>query len=214
MSVYLTEAEQIELIKTLWRRYGNLVTWLLTLVLLMISANKYWHWHQDKIMQQASETYERLMVSVAQKSDKSILAYAHTLATVYKNTVYATAAQLILVKQYIDHKNYIAAKNSLQQIIAQKSQNALVDIAKIRLARILIAEHAYQKAIDILSKMSMQIYGPKINELLGDSYLSLHKLALAQHAYQQAILQCKQRNLNHVLIDYKLQSVYFYGSDV
>lgn len=207
MSVYLTEAEQMELIKKGWQRYGAAVMWGLSIVLLAMSAWKYWHWHQEKVLQQASARYEQLMTAVATQEDKQIQSYARSLITEHKKTVYATAALLTLAKQAVDSADYQAARTFLTTAIATSRHQPFTDIAKLRLARLWMADHAYQKALDVLSTVDEAMYGPRLNELRGDIQLALHATEKAKQAYQRAITQCEAHGMSHGLLDYKLSSI-------
>lgn len=48
MSVYMTEEEQLAAIKNWWNKYSNVITVILSLVLLVTAGFKYWNWHQEK----------------------------------------------------------------------------------------------------------------------------------------------------------------------
>ena len=84
MSSYMTEEEQIEHIKKWWEKYNTWIITTLSMVLIVLSGYKYWHWHQEKITLQASNYYEQLMKAVAVEDEKSIKAYAHQLSTEYQ----------------------------------------------------------------------------------------------------------------------------------
>lgn len=79
MTVYMTEEEQIDAIKKWWKAYGNLVLIAISIVLLSISAHRLWNNHVEKINQQASITYEKMMVAFSNQDKKEIRAYADTL---------------------------------------------------------------------------------------------------------------------------------------
>ena len=68
MSVYMTEEEQLESIKKWWKRYGNIVSVCLSVVLITVAGFRYMQWHQTKITQQASITYEKMMWSFRTKT--------------------------------------------------------------------------------------------------------------------------------------------------
>ena len=61
MSVYMTEAEQIEWLKKGWLRYQTLIISSLCVVLLLMSGFKYWHNYSDKRIQQAGVSYACLL---------------------------------------------------------------------------------------------------------------------------------------------------------
>ena len=113
MSVYMTEEEQLEVIKKWWKRYGNIVTVLLSVILLCIAGYRYMHWHQNKLTQQASVIYENMMVALSNQNTKSVRAYANELIKDYGNSVYADAAHLTLAKVYVSKNKLDQAKDEL-----------------------------------------------------------------------------------------------------
>src|SRR5674476_375388 len=101
MSVYMTEQEQLEAIKKWWQRYSNVITIVASVILLMVAGYKYWNWHQEKINQEASNSYEHLMFSFSNQDNKGVRAHANQLLNEYGQTVYADAARLTLAKLFV-----------------------------------------------------------------------------------------------------------------
>lgn len=58
MAYDLEEQEQIASIKDWWNKYGNLVTWLLIIVLAGYGAWSGWNIYQSRQAQQASQLFE------------------------------------------------------------------------------------------------------------------------------------------------------------
>jgi predicted negative regulator of RcsB-dependent stress response len=128
MSVYMTEAEQLAAIKKWWQRYSNIITVVLSLVLLAASGYKYWTWHQEKVTQQASGAYEHLMLALSNQDNKGIRAYANQLLNDYGQTVYADAAHMMLAKLYAGRGKYAQALKELDYV-ATHSKMAPVENA-------------------------------------------------------------------------------------
>ncbi|TAL63484.1 MAG: tetratricopeptide repeat protein, partial [Legionella sp.] len=116
MSVYMTEEEQIETMKKWWRKYGNLITAVLSIVLLCIAGYRYWHWHQDKLKQESSIVYENMMIAFSNQNIKAVRSYANELIKDYSDSVYADVAHMTLAKIYVNKEKFDLAKNELQQV--------------------------------------------------------------------------------------------------
>lgn len=203
MSVYMTEDEQLEVIKKWWKRYGNMVTVFLSLILLCIAGYRYMHWHQDKLKQQASITYENMMVSFSNQNIKEVRSYANQLIKDYDNSVYADVAHMTLAKIYVS-KNKLAQAQSELQIVAEKSDmNSLKQIAKIRIARLLAAEKSYTNALKELSSIVDETYLPVINELKGDIYGATGQYQEAITAYRLAIDEVKTNGMGNLFLEMK-----------
>ena len=203
MSVYMTEAEQLEAIKKWWKRYSNVITIILSIVLLTISGFKYWNWHQEKISQQASHAYEQLMSSLSNQDNRGVRGYANQLLKDYNQTVYADAARLTLAKLYVLREKYPQAQEQLEYVAAHSKMFPLQQVAKIRLARLLAANKSYNKALDELSKVEGTVYLPVVNELRGDIYAATQRYPQAVAFYKKAINEVQTNGMGNLFLEMK-----------
>jgi len=203
MSVYMTEDEQLEEIKKWWKRNGNLVTILLSLVFLCIAGYRYYYWHQEKVTQQASIAYENMMVALSNHNIKSVRAYANELIKGYGKTVYSDIAHMTLAKVYIEKNNSNQAKSELKIVADNSHMPPLKQIAKIRMARILAADKEYTNALSELSSIEDPTYMPVINELKGDIYGATGQYQNAINAYKLAITEVKNNGMGNLFLEMK-----------
>ncbi|MDP3268944.1 MAG: tetratricopeptide repeat protein [Legionella sp.] len=203
MSVYMTEDEQLEIMKKWWKRYGNIVTIIASLVLLSIAGYRYMHWHQDKMTQQASNTYENMMIAFSNHNIKSVRSYANQLIKDYDKTVYADVAHMTLAKVYISKDKLDKAREELQIVATKSHMNPLKQIAKIRIARIYAAEKSYSNALNELSTIDDKTYLPVINELKGDIYSATGQYPEAINAYKLAIDEVKNNGMGNLFLEMK-----------
>lgn len=203
MSVYMTEDEQLEAMKKWWKRHGNLVTVIMSLVFLCVAGYRYYHWHQDKMTQQASTAYEGMMVALSNHNTKSVRAYANELIAGFDKTVYADVAHMTLAKVYVQKNNLDEAKKELQIVAINGHMAPLKQIAKIRIARILAASKDYPNALNELSSIEDPTYMPLINELRGDIYGATGQYQNAINAYKLAITEVKSHGMGNVFLEMK-----------
>ncbi len=202
-SVYMTEAEQVEMIKGWWKRYNGIITVLLSLVLLVVAGFKYWNWHQAKITEQASNTYEHLMLAFSNQDYKSVRGYANQLVTRYSDTVYADAARLTLAKLDVNHERYQRAEALLEEVATHSKMKALADVARIRLARLWVEEKSYDKALNELSVVTDSAYLPVVNELRGDIYSMTGRYQQAATYYHKAIDEVQKNGMGNLFLEMK-----------
>jgi predicted negative regulator of RcsB-dependent stress response len=207
MSVYMTEAEQIEVIKKWWKRNQNVVTVILSVILLVFSGVKYWNWHQDKINQQASNAYEHMMFAFSSQDNKSIRAYAKQLLSEYKNTIYADVAHLTLAKLYVSQDKYPKAEEELKKVANDSKMSTLKQIAKIRLARILAANKSYEQALSELNQVDNTAFTPVVSELKGDIYAATGQYQQAVLAYRKAINEVQTQGMGNLFLEMKTNEV-------
>lgn len=203
MSIYMTEDEQLEVIKKWWKRYSNVITVCVSIVLLSISGYKYWYWHQEKMHQKASDAYEHLMLAFANKDNKGVRSYANELLTQYPKTSYADAARLTLAKIFVSHEQYAKARVQLEYVAAHSTMSALQQVAKIRLARLLVAEKSYDKALEALEKITDATYLPVVSELKGDIYTLTGKYKEAVSSYREASNQVQLHGIGNLFLEMK-----------
>lgn len=203
MSVYMTEDEQIEAIKKWWQRYSTLITVVFSLVLLSVSGYKYWYWHQDKINTQASNAYEHLMVAFSEHNNKGIKSYANQLINDYGQTVYADVARMTLVKLAVTKEDYAKAREILENIASSSKNIAFKQMAKIRIARLFLAEKSFDKALSELSEVDDNAYMPVINELKGDIYAATGKYQQAILSYKEAITEVRTHGMGNLFLEMK-----------
>lgn len=203
MSIYMTEEEQLQVMKSWWKRYGSLITVLFSVILLTISGFKYWNWHEEKVVQQASNTYEHLMLAFSNQDNKGVRGYANQLLTDYGQTVYADAARLTLAKLYIARTNYARAREELAHVAEHSKMSALQQVAKIRLARLLAVEKSYDSALDELDTVQDTAYLPTINELKGDINAAVDRNKEAIAFYSTAIKEFQTKGLNNLFLEMK-----------
>ena len=203
MSIYMTEDEQVEALKRWWKRYNGIITVLFSVVLLIMAGFKYWTWHEEKVTQQASNTYEHLMLAFSNHDNKGIRGYANQLITDYGNTVYADAARLTLAKLYVARENYTRAQDQLIYVASHSKMPALQQVAMIRLARIFAANKAYDKALVELAKVKDTTYLPVVNELKGDIYAATGRYEQAVSFYRQAISDVQTKGMGNLFLEMK-----------
>lgn len=203
MSVYMTEEEQLAAIKKWWNKYNNSITIVISLVLLTFIGIKYWNWHQDKIQMQASSAYERLMLAFSNQDSKGIQAYSNQLIKNYSKTIYADAAHLTLAKNYVSQDNYDKAQEHLEFVIKHSKLNALKQVARIRITRLMIAKKNYDQALTELASVNDNAYKPVIDELKGDIYAATGQYQQAIASYKEAITEVRTSGMGNLFLEMK-----------
>lgn len=201
MSAYMTEDEQLELIKKWWQRYGNMITFALSVVLLCIGGYRIYNWHHAKMTQQASSTYEKMMSEFSNQNTKAVRSFANELISNYGSTVYADGAHLTLAKMYTAKDESDKAIKELQAVATHSKMTPLKQIAKIRIARIQAANQSYTEALNTISQVEDKSYLPVINELKGDIYGAQGQFEQAIKAYRLAMNEVKTKGMGNLYLE-------------
>ena len=201
MSVYMTEAEQIAIFKNWWKRYQNMITFSLAAVLLVFSGFKYWNYYAAKNMQEASVTYEQMMIALSQKNQVGIQSYANKLINDHANTVYADTARLTLAKEYVKSEQYEPSIVMLKQVADHSHVVPLAEVARLRIARILLEQKKYSAALEQLNKVSSLYYSAVRDQIFGDVYFAMGKKQQAISYYEQALKAFKANGITNVFLE-------------
>lgn len=203
MSAYMTEEEQLARIKKWWEDYGTWVLVGLSFILLCVAGYRYWHWHEDKLTMQASNTYEQLMIAFSNQNNQQVEAYANQLIGEYGKTVYADVARLTLAKLHASEEHYKKALETLEYVADHAKMTALAQVAKLRIARMRIAEKEYNKALAELDTMANSIYGSLVDELKGDVYMATGQSQQALSSYKEALAKVNSQGMGNPFLEMK-----------
>ena len=189
MTEYLTEQEQIELLKGWVKQYSLVILLGMILALAGISGWRYWQERQATMLSHASSVYDEMLTMRAQNDTAATLVQAQKLFAHYAKTTYGQMAALMLAREATIKKNYREAEKQLDWVIDNSSVASFRQIARLRLARIMIAEHKPEDAIHTLQKSEDQTFNGLTDEIKGDAYFAMKNIAMARDSYKQALTE-------------------------
>lgn len=181
----LEEQEQLDTIKTWWKMYGNLVTTVITALSLAVVAWQGWNWYQRNQTAQASAIYSVLEQAVATKDAQKAKNAAGELAEKFSGTPYASLGALLAAKQSFDSGDLKTAKSQLGWA-ASNGQDEIKDLARLRLAAVLLDEKSYDEALKQLEGAHAGAFDARFLEFKGDVLAAQGKKTEAKAAYKAA----------------------------
>lgn len=203
MTEYLTEQEQIQQLKTWLKQYGPTVVLGILLALIMTTSWRYWQNYHNKVLMHASSIYDEMLTLRAQNNASGAIIQAQKLLTHYRKTPYADMASLLLARDAVLKKNYPEAIKQLNGVMSHSKNSSLREIARIRIARILLTEQKPDEALDLLKKMDNKNYIGLVDEVRGDAYLIKQDPAAARHAYQLALQELPNAEVTRPILEMK-----------
>lgn len=207
MTDYLTEQEQVELLKNWIKQYSLVILAGVTIAVIAITGWRYWEQRQQKTLTHASNVYDELLIDRAQNDKTATATQAEKLRTHYSQTTYSQMAAFILARQAIVKKDYPAAEKQLNQVLKHSKISAFKQIARIRLARIKLAQQQAPAALSLLSTIDDKSFAGLINEVKGDAYLAQNKTAEARDAYSQALAEIPNAEVSRPLLQMKYDNL-------
>ena len=181
----LEEQEQIASLKTWWNMYGNLLTTVVTVACLAVIGWQGWNWYQRGQSAQAAAIYSVLEQAVAVRDAQKIKAAAGELAEKFGGTAYAALGALQAGKQSFEAGDLKTAKAQLGWA-ADNGKDEIKDIARLRLAAVLLDEKSYDEALKQLDVSHAAAFASRFQELKGDILGAQGKKAEALAAYKVA----------------------------
>lgn len=188
MATYdLEEQEQIDIIKTWWKRNGNTVLLAVAVFALTVAGVQGWRQYQNSQTAKASVMYEVLQ-GVSKSADaKKTREAAGQIMEQYPGTAYAPRAALIAAKTNYDFGDAQSAKAQLQWAAEHAKEDVVRDMARLRLAGILLDEKNYVEALKQVDMQPNPAFIALFADMKGDVLAAQGNAAEARSAYQTAL---------------------------
>jgi predicted negative regulator of RcsB-dependent stress response len=184
---YASEKEQIEAIKRWWNANGKSVILGVVIGLAIAGGGKWWLARQQSRAEFASDQYEQVLQAAQKGSTASALERGGRLLDNLPTSNYAALTALVLAKIKVDQSDWDGARYYYQWVVEHTSIAPLKDIARMRLARVLLAKGDAAGALQTVETVDMKAFPLPGQELKGDILLAMNKRDEARKAYSAAI---------------------------
>ncbi len=207
MAYDLEEQEQIALIKDWWRKYGNLVSTAVLALVVGIAGIQAWRYYGAQQSSSAAILYSQLDTAEKSNEAKKVQDIAATLASSHAGTAYAGMAALRAAKSFVTANDLANAKPRLQWVIDNAKDDEMRDIARLRLAGVLLDEKSFDEALKLLDAKHVAAFDGLYADLRGDILGVQNKRAEARAAYQIALEKSDPRSSYRQLVQVKLDAL-------
>lgn len=181
----LEEQEQIDSLKAWWKQYGNLITGLVMAASLAVIGWQGWNWYQRSQSAQAAAVFAVLEQAQAAGDAQKMKAATGELTEKFGRTSYASLAALLAARQSIDSGDAKTARVQLTWVV-DNARDELRDVARLRLASLLLDDKAYDEALKQLEAGRAPAFDAAYLALKGDVLVAQSKPKEALAAYQAA----------------------------
>jgi len=207
MAYDLQEQEQLDELKAWWKKYGNLILTVATVVLLAFAAYNGWRWYQRSQAEAAAGVYAELERAMAARETERINALSTTLTEKYGRTAYGPMAALQAARWYAESGDTAAARTRLQWVVERADHPEIVAIARVRLAGVLLDEKQFDEALKVLDGASSTIHATAIADRRGDILFAQNKIDEARTAYRDALAKAAAEHPLRQIIQLKLDAL-------
>ena len=183
MDDYLSEKEQWEAVKA-WVRDNGL--WIVAGVAIAAAGLSGWRWYQghlDEVGARASAKYGDIIQAFDRADVSQAFVYLGELEREYPSTPYVDQAKLAAARSYVESNQLDKAATELQAVAEHSKDSDLALIARLRLARVQIAQQKPDVALATLNAVKPGAFASRYHEVQGDAYYAKGDKANALKEY-------------------------------
>lgn len=203
----LQEQEQIEGLKAWWKDNGNFVLGAVLVVVVAMGGWRGWQYYQNKQTAEAATLYAEFTRQMESNDAKRINDAAAAVMEKYSGTAYASRAALLAAQFNEFGKDKAKAKTQLQWVIDHAGEATLKDVARLRLAAILMDEKKYDDSMKLLNAAHPDSFNGLYADLKGDVLSAQGKTEEARTAYKQAYEKTDAKSMYRNLIQMKMDAL-------
>lgn len=188
MAAYdLEEQEQLSSIQAWWQQHGNLVTGLLVVAAAVSLSFQGWNWYRSNQSAKAGALLATVENAVAAGDALRAKGAAGELLDKYPGTAQAGFGALLSAKSQLAAGDAKTAKAELSWAAEKASEKEVRDVARLRLAALLMDEKAFDEALKELAKEPSASFAANFAEARGDVLALQGKKTEAVAAYLVAL---------------------------
>ncbi|MFT3733961.1 MAG: tetratricopeptide repeat protein [Rhodocyclaceae bacterium] len=188
MAVYdLEEQEQLSALKAWWGKYGNIISTGATVVAIGVIAWTAWSRYQGSQSENASVLYAEAFRAAQANDVPKLQQLANQLTKDYPGHLQASLATLLSARADVDKNDGKAARVKLEWITANSKDPLIKDVARLRLAAVLLDDKLLDEALTQANAGTTTEYAGRFAEMRGDVLIEQGKTDDAKAAYKQAL---------------------------
>jgi len=203
----LQEQEQLDALKAFWNKQGNLITWVLVLVLAAFAGWNGWQWYQRDQAQKAAAMFDELdRAAAAGDAERAGRVFAD-LRERYPRTAFAQQGGLLAARVQFEKGQGDAARATLNWVADNAIEDEMRTVARLRLAALQAEAKQHDDALKTLAAAPAPGFEALVDDRRGDILLAQGKTAEARAAYQAAYKAMGERADYRRLIEAKLTAL-------
>ena len=207
MEVYQTEDQQVESMKQWWAKNARGTIVALIAGLGIILGGRAWVDYKDAQSDAASVLYQSMLTAMKDGKPDAALEQGARILGQYDSTPYATLAALASAKVKLEQGDTATARTHLQWVLDHGKPQEMVNIARLRMARVLMDSGEAQQALTLLGSEPPAGFVVAYKELEGDLYRALGQTDNARSAYRSAMAALTAQARNRAELQMKLDDV-------
>lgn len=201
------EQENIDQLKSWWNTYGTMVVVVIAVFVAGIAGAQAWNYYKKQKTEQALELYDSVLQVQGSGDAKKISDAAGLVMEGFPSSGYASRAALISAQASFNAGDLQNTKNRLQWVLENSEEEELKDVARLRLAGVLLDEKKYDEALRLLEAKHGESFDGLYADRKGDVLAATGKVAEARTAYQTALAKIGMGGVYHDIVEMKLDAL-------
>lgn len=207
MDVLQNEQHQLEAIKEWWKHYGKLTIIAFAVTLAASYAWRYMQQREVIVTQQASLIYDQMTASFSNQNRDAFVAQANKLISEFGKTPYANMAEFAVAHQAVKDGKFDKAFTELKNVFTVSKDAQVRQIARVRAARVLLAQNKLDDALQVLTTIDSETFMPMVHEVRGDIFVAQGDAQKARQSYKSAIAATPAEEVNRPLLEMKFEQL-------
>ncbi len=186
MDDYLSEKEQWEWVKAQVRENGPAVIVAVGLAVLLVFGWRWWQARLDNERLAAADKYMQMVHALDSGDRTQALVALGELEREHAGSPYTDQGKLLAARVYVDEGALDRADGELASVAGHSQDQELALVARLRLARVQIAQGKPDAALATLGGVKPGAFAGRYHEARGDAYYAKGDKAAALNEYRSA----------------------------
>jgi predicted negative regulator of RcsB-dependent stress response len=204
---YLSDREQEEALRNFWRENWRWIVGGVVLGLAVLGGLRYYETARERAAAEAAKLYEDLQAALAKPDVEQASGVLATLTADHGSSGYAQQGRLLVAKAHVDGGKFDEAIVQLRAVADRSDDEELAQIARLRLARLLIQQGKHDEVLQLLSAESAGAFAAQVREIRGDALYAKGDRDAARAEYAAALADNADAQTDRTLLEVKLQEV-------
>jgi predicted negative regulator of RcsB-dependent stress response len=183
---YLSEKERWEWVRAQVRENAPAVILAAVLVLGSLAGWRWWQDRQDAARLAAGSRYMSMVEAIDHGDRAQAMRLLGELERDHAGSAYTDQAKMLAARVYMDGGELDKAATELSTVAAQSKDHNLASVARLRLARVQIAQGKPDAALATLGATDSSAFAGRSHEIRGDAYFARGSTGEALSEYRAA----------------------------
>jgi predicted negative regulator of RcsB-dependent stress response len=183
----LTDNEREEQLRRWWSDNWAWIIGGVALGLAILGGWQYWQRHQLQTVEQDQASYRAVLEALGRDQRDEAVKQATELRTRRPGSPYADQSELALARAAVDRRDLDDAVRLLKGVADGSKDPELRQVAKTRLARVLVEQGKHDEALALLDAGQAGAFAGLVHEIRGDALAAKGDAEAARTAYEAAL---------------------------